>query len=830
MAFRLEAIKSRRRFPATAANHRSMTSWLLASTILCCASTGLSSQSFAQQPVLTSAQNGTVRFSIPAQPLPAALDAFIHTTGWQLGYSTRIADGLRSAAVNGTMPPAQALRALLAGTGINVRLTGVNTATLLAPNAIGSIPEGAIPLSTISVIGEGTADQGYRVETAKTTGPWGDKPILDTPYSIHVTSAELMENMIAGTSDQLINFNPLIKPDMTSIYSGQPGRVIRGFRQSAFSAFTLDGVPINSTYLGGDTEGMERMEVLSGLSGFLYGAGNVGGMVNYVTKRPTAAPLANLTVGNYGGSQYFSHLDLGGPIDKEGKFAYRFNALYQDGKTPIGIGLRRADVNGAVDWNVTDSLKVSVTAGHNDYMRSGTSGLSFTAPGPIPSAKNFDNTRPMTPNWGFNHLVQDRVGGTLHWDIDDDTTLRAGALYLEQTRVASASPVTMALLPDGMYRYNAFFNEGPTQKNTGGYLYVDRKIDTFGIQHKLTFGTNFSAYNVLNSYGPALFTFFSAEYPTLIAAQNSPPLPLAPIERIPEYLQSHYMNSNIVLGDDITLNRYFSILVGMNRSTISTVGYASTGAVTSSYGKSAVTPSASLIFKPTSNVSLYGTYIESLESGGIVPLTAIPPYANAGAILQPTISKQVEFGAKANVGGVFLTLASFQIDKANIYDVANPNGTLTRNQDGREIHKGIEFTATGKVTDDLTIMGGGTFLDAETTKTTNPALLGKTPFGVSKWRLALWGEYRLPFLQRLFLTGGVNYVGSSYLDAVNTLLVPAYTVGDVGLRYETAFNGTPVIMRLNVQNVTDNHYWQSAGTTLNLGFPRTYSFSATAKF
>jgi iron complex outermembrane receptor protein len=89
----------------------------------------------------------------------------------------------------------------------------------------------------------------------------------------------------------------------------------------------------------------------------------------------------------------------------------------------------------------------------------------------------------------------------------------------------------------------------------------------------------------------------------------------------------------------------------------------------------------------------------------------------------------------------------------------------------------------------------------------------------------------LPFLQSLYLTGGVSYLGSSYLDAQNTLLVPAYAVGDVGLRYETAFNGTPLIMRLNVQNVADNQYWiQNGAGAIALGVPRTYTFSATARF
>ncbi len=63
----------------------------------------------------------------------------------------------------------------------------------------------------------------------------------------------------------------------------------------------------------------KRIEVLNGLSGFLYGGANVGGAVNYVLKRPTSTPIANLTLGNYGGGQFFTHADLGGPIHVDGR-------------------------------------------------------------------------------------------------------------------------------------------------------------------------------------------------------------------------------------------------------------------------------------------------------------------------------------------------------------------------------------------------------------------------------------------------------------------------------------------------------------------------------
>ncbi|MFX4243582.1 hypothetical protein ACOL22_12525, partial [Aliarcobacter butzleri] len=75
------------------------------------------------------------------------------------------------------------------------------------------------------------------------------------------------------------------------------------------------------------TEELEKMEILNGLSGFLYGVGYVGGSTNYVTKKPTQERLTNLTIGSTGNQAFYAHADLGGKIDEKGKFSYRLNAL-----------------------------------------------------------------------------------------------------------------------------------------------------------------------------------------------------------------------------------------------------------------------------------------------------------------------------------------------------------------------------------------------------------------------------------------------------------------------------------------------------------------------
>src|SRR3712207_535437 len=114
----------------------------------------------AQQQVPAGASGRPVDFAIPAQPLQSALDSFIRQTGWQIGYSSALAAGRTSRPVAGAMPPAQALETLLAGTGVDFRMAGTATASLVSrqvsaqPGAEGAaVPAGALMLDPVTVSG-----------------------------------------------------------------------------------------------------------------------------------------------------------------------------------------------------------------------------------------------------------------------------------------------------------------------------------------------------------------------------------------------------------------------------------------------------------------------------------------------------------------------------------------------------------------------------------------------------------------------------------------------------------------------------------------------------
>ena len=155
---------------------------------------------------------------------------------------------------------------------------------------------------------EGSAEAGYKVDNVTTTGPWGQMPLQDTPYSISVMPQELIDNTITRNPDQIFKMNPLTQVGSPQDINNISSQYVRGF---GIQNYSIDGIRIGGYGIGVFTEDLERVEVFSGLSGFLYGAGDVGGTVNYVLKRPTSYYLNDVTIGDYGGGQAFIHGDLG---------------------------------------------------------------------------------------------------------------------------------------------------------------------------------------------------------------------------------------------------------------------------------------------------------------------------------------------------------------------------------------------------------------------------------------------------------------------------------------------------------------------------------------
>ncbi|WP_418179926.1 TonB-dependent siderophore receptor [Aliarcobacter lanthieri] len=763
--------------------------------------------------ILLSSQLFAQNFSVGGGSLEDAIKEISKQSNMTYMVDSRILEGKKAPNIKNIEGVQNALNELLKGTDLEATIEE-NTIVIKKVSSV-TVVNGTYILDEVSVNsgGYGSSQNGYVSKEVSGVGLWDTRSLQDTPYQMSIISKDMIENT-ASDINQIFKMNPLTQLNYTSTSGAswnETGLNIRGFH--AVGNTILDGIALSGLYTS-LAQDVERVEILNGLSGFLYGVGYVGGAVNYVSKRPTQERLTNLIVGSTGNQAFYAHADLGGKIDEKGKFSYRLNAFKQDGETSIKD--QKVDntlISGALDWRVTDNLILSFDASHKKGKTDKLGATFLTSD----SIGKFNPKQGYAPDWTFSEITQDRLGFKSLWQINDNIKLRTGYIYLEKESEYSQPYINSNY--DGTYEFKYYRLSPDKAKDHGAYVYTDFDFDTFGIQHTLTIGGSGMKRKYYEMDGS--YEYVSLGNFTLDELNHIPkPVYLRDTNK-PKYLSSRQEKINFMIGDDIRFNENWSALLGLNYAKTETNSYNIGGNRTNGYDADEVTPTISLIYKPFEDLTTYITYMESLENGTIVG----NDYKNAGEVFKPYLSKQYEVGAKYSISeNLLLSSALFRIEKANSYeDLSTFPKTLT--QDGLVIHQGLELTVTGKVTNNLTIVGGGTIMDLEVDKANLNE--GKKPTDTASKMAKLYAEYDLPFLQGLTVTGGAYYTGKAYRDGANTDIIPSYTIYDAGLRYKTKIDKFPTTFIVNTTNLTNKKYWRntsSFGDTRNLAFSMKMEF------
>ncbi len=239
-------------------------------------------------------------------------------------------------------------------------------------------------------------------------------------------------------------------------------------------------------------------------------------------------------------------------------------------------------------------------------------------------------------------------------------------------------------------------------------------------------------------------------------------------------------------------------------------------------------PSIALALKPAANITTYLAFTQGLEHGGLAPFD---PNKSEQIFLNPSKSKQFELGVKADLArDLSLSAAVFHINKALEY--IDGNGNFISN--GEAIHKGLELSAQGKVSQELNIGVSVTALNARQQNTGDVTLDGKRVTNLPKLKSTVYAEYAVQQLKGFFVNANWQYAGSKAFSPDNTVTVPGYHVLNFGARYATQIAGTATTYRFNVDNARNSFYWrdvtQSLGGYLFPGAPRTYKVSAQFDF
>src|SRR5690349_1912552 len=151
-------------------------------------------------------------------------------------------------------------------------------------------------------------------------------------------------------------------PGIDVVETGSRGNSASVFIRGADSDHTLvlvDGVEVNSTTLGAfdfahlTTESIERIEVLRGAGGTLYGSQAIGGVINIITKKGDGPP--SLTLSAAGGNG-FTHREVAALRGSEGRLGYSFSVanLRSDGFRQFNDDYENLSASARLDYKVLD--------------------------------------------------------------------------------------------------------------------------------------------------------------------------------------------------------------------------------------------------------------------------------------------------------------------------------------------------------------------------------------------------------------------------------------------------------------------------------------------
>lgn len=776
-------------------------------------------------------------FAIRPQPLPSALTVFGQQTGLQVSVDAAAARGLTSPGATGIMTPAVALHRLLDGTGLSYRFTGASTVVIGTPGAQagGANVAGAISLDTIDVQGASSSDPG------KTEGTGSYTPTsTNTAAKLNLTPRETPQTVTVVTNQQMRDFGMTSVDDALKTISG----VFVGDRGNNGGAYFSRGFLLQSQYDGMpnpvgistsnnnpqiDNAFLDRVEVLQGAAGLLTGAGDPGGTVNLVRKRPTTffQAQAEAQVASWNGRRIVG--DVSGPLTANGSVRGRLVAVADNSDSFVNYAYRnRRAIYGVVEADLTDTtmLEASVQyqrdVGRNhfgapfaaDGSESGISRSAFFADGRSRTTKDYTLTT--------LGLTQQLAGG---WQAKAKFTY--GKTHSNVFRYSSILSDLDLTTGDGvtMSRDRNFTKDS---NFTAVDVYASGPFQLFGRQHEATFGVNGSSWN----------QFYQGSGTGEIIPINAYTFDPMSLGDVPEggtpysggskttqmgaYGVGRFSLTNslkFIAGTRVSNYKEKDALTGLTYTTESGV----------------VSPYAGLTYDLNSQYSIYASYTDIFK-----------PQSNRsvnGGTVKPVVGSNYEVGIKGellnkrlNVSAALFRLEQTnlpRLDESVLPDPSNVCGGACYIAADKVISQGIDLGVSGELSPGWQVMAGYTFTDSKyATGVDNGKRFG-TYLPQHSFRLA--SAYKLPGTDWT-VGGSLSARSETYINGLdwqtgqpmNLYSGPLVLVGLMA-KYEINRNAELTMMVSNLFDRTYRVYLETKHYS-TYGDPRKFTVNLRYKF
>ncbi|CAM8316206.1 TonB-dependent receptor [Candidatus Methylopumilus universalis] len=646
-----------------------------------------------------------------------------------------------------------------------------------------------------------------------------DTRIRDIPQSISViTEEQIKDQSLLGLTDA-IKYSPGV---MTGQGEGNRDSVWFRGNQSTSDLF-VDGVRDDVQYYR-DLYNIDRVEVLMGPNGMIFGRGGVGGVINRVTKEAHWENKNELRMQGGAYNHKRSSIDLNSGINET--LAVRINAMIEDsGSFRQGVESEKKAINPTFTFKPSDKTKIVVGMEYFNDKRTNDRGIPSVDNGlksyPYSTSRStFFGNASQSPNEAIVKNGYAIIDHTFDNSMSVKNTTRFSDYdkYYQNVYANSSVQANGTLTIDGYYdntqRQN-FFNQTDLIYN----------FKTGSVSHKLLTGLEIGLqenqnYRIVNS----------GTDPTPLASN-----PFALLTFNSSRSRNAYTdisNQAIYLQDQIYLNEQFQIVTGLRYDQFKTKFNDSvTPSNSANVNDQFISPRAGLVYKPIEPVSLYTNYSLSYLPRTGEQLTSLTSSIKS---FGPEKITNIEAGIKYDL------LQSFSISSA-IYRLERSNMTITDPSNSSniiivdgQVTKGFELGVAGKLFDSYSMYGGFTYQDAEITKnqgTGSTQITSGTSLGhVPEHTFSLWNKYEMNETWSAAL--GVISRSDMFAATPTTstaVKLPGYARLDAAI-YANINKQTK--LQLNIENLLDKTYYQSAHNNNNImyGYPLTARATLTYTF
>lgn len=698
-------------------------------------------------------------------------------------------------------------------------------------------------LEGIVVESERDVFSGGYASAKGSVGLLGDKDVLDVPYTQTNFTAQAIEEFggLNQALDNVLVNMPSVRQTGTMLHGDFS---VRG-KSTNGSFFYLNGVPGMMGQFLVPSFMAESIDVTAGpnkaISGtFPAGEGTgVAAVVNMTSKRATDGSVTKYRQTFSGESGFGEYFDVGRRFGENGEWGIRINAELVNGNPTHYKSNRNsqsffANIDHKDEWSKTNFLIGYQYYEVEDGMRwfglnSASIGTKLTH---LPSAPNSKN------NYSFPGMDKVHEGTLMvlnHEQKLNETWkafLNGGWTHsnLKKNVTGLSSKLTITD-DDGTYLGKYFTRRTPSHKYYG-QIGINGTFDTGELKHDLVFALDKSwsksRTGVIGGTGLTNFTGLGGNIFTGVDPNES--------VTIPEF-ENYHNSTNIFKGYSLMDTMAFGksqLLVGVHRHDASKTTYpdpSKANGKTSNVKSDATCPAFGFVYKPDQNVALYASHSEFFDSGESVSESKGSDglyFENRGEVMSPSKAKSNEFGLKYENKGFLMTLAFFQNKEAN--NITEYNADFTKKwytQDGENEYKGVELAFNGRIADKWNAMGGLMYLDAKRNKTSRGEYDGYRVAGVPNWTGVAALQYNPD--ADWSIVGRAVYVGKTPIFPANNAIkwnVPSYITYDVGVKYKTKVQTTPVTLSAMCYNLANKNYWIAYGSGLHLSSPRTFMLSA----